>query len=128
MSLSALHRCPLELIRQQAGPRHAIVPHVHVHDDLQLLGVPTPGGPSLFPVLDSVAKVCRHNLHVLHSEPLLCVADHNAVPTLGHVPGGAAPGAAHDQVDFGRAAFLLSGLATAGFTAPSAGGAQHALS
>ena len=53
-------------------------------------------------MMDSVSKICRHNLHVLHSEPLLCVADHDAgkpgiVPTPGHVPGGAAYGAAHDQ-------------------------------
>ena len=104
MSLSALHGRLLDLVRQQAGLHHALVPHVHVHDDLQLLGLPTPGGPSLFPVLDSLAKVCRHNLHVLHAEPLLCVADHDAgepglVPTPGHVPG-----AAHDQVYFERAA------------------------
>ena len=104
MSLSDLHGRHLDLVWQQAALHHAHVPHVHVRDDLQLLGLPTPGGPSLFPVMDSLAKVCIHN-----AEPLFRVADHNAgepglVPPPGHVLGGAAPGAAHDQVDSGRIA------------------------
>ena len=105
----ALQGLDLDHVRQQAGLHHALLPHVHVHNDLHLLGLRTPGGPSLLPVMESVAKVCRHNLHVLHAEPLLCVADHDVgepglVRPPGHVPGGAAPGAAHDQVDSGRAA------------------------
>jgi hypothetical protein len=33
---------------------------------------------STFPVLDSLAKVFTHNLHNVHTETLLCVADHDA--------------------------------------------------
>jgi hypothetical protein len=63
----------------------------------------------MFPVLDKISKVCRHNLQFLHAEPLLVVADHNAgehglVLPPGHVPGGDAPGAVHDEVDSRRAA------------------------
>ena len=118
----ALHGHLLDVARQLVGLHHALVPHVLVLDDLQLLGSPTPGGPSLFPVLDSLARVCRHDLHVLPAEPTVDVADHNAgepglVPLPGHFPVGAAPHAAHDQVG-PTVCCLLAGLATAVFTAP----------
>ena len=43
LSLLALHGRLLDLVWQQVGLNHALVPHVHVHDDLQLLGLPTSG-------------------------------------------------------------------------------------
>ena len=104
----ALHGRLLGLVGQQAGLQK-LVPHVHIHENLQLLGLPTPEGPSLFSVFDSLAKVCRHNLHVLHTETLLCVADQDTgepglVPPPGHIPGATVPRAAHDHVDSGRTA------------------------
>ena len=105
----ALHEQLLGL--QHEGHDQAPVPHVCVHHDQQLLGLPPPGCPSLFPVLDNHPKVCRHNPHVPPAEPLLAVAGHNGgepnlVPLPSHVHVGAAPGAvpgaSHDLVPSGR--------------------------
>ena len=93
---------------QLVGLHHAQVPPVLVFDDLQQMELPIPGGHSLFPALDSLSWVCRHNLHVLPAKPPADVADDGAVepglgPLLGHVPVGTAPLAAHDQVGSVRA-------------------------
>ena len=85
---------------QLVSLHHIQLPLVLDLDDLQQLGLPTPGGHSLCPALDSPAGVCRH---VLPVELLADVGVNVALePGLGHlpvhVPVGAAHLAAHDQV------------------------------
>ena len=85
---------------QLVGLHHIQLPLVLDLDDLQQLGLPTPGGHSLCPALDSPAGVCRH---VLPVELLADVGVNVALePGLGHlpvhVPVGTAHLAAHDQV------------------------------
>ena len=108
LSVSALHGRLIGLVGQQAGLQKTR-PSCPYSRKPSAVGTAPPEGPSLFRVLDSLAKVCRHNLHVLHIETLLCVADQDTgepglVPPPGHVPGATVPRAAHDQVDSGRTA------------------------